>query len=85
MVITIAVLTIVVVAGNTYLAVINYRLQQTTGLFDKLKVMNDIPFDHPESLALAVHILTLVLLLCAVIWFLTIRFTRVKTPNLFNL
>ena len=81
--ITMTFLTLVVVAGNLYLAVINYRLQQTKGLFDKLRVMNDIPFDHPESLALTVHILTLILSLCAVIWFLSIRFSKAKF-NLFK-
>jgi len=81
--ITMTFLTLVVLAGNLYLAVINYRLQQTKGLFDKLRVMNDIPFDHPESLALTVHILTLILLLCGIVWFLCIRFCKAR-HNLFN-
>ena len=83
LIITMTFLTLVVLAGNLYLAVINYRLQQTKGLFDKLRVMNDIPFDHPESLALTVHILTLILLLCGIVWFLCIRFSKNKF-NLFN-
>jgi len=81
--VTTVLLTLVVLAGNLYLAVINYRLQQTKGLFDKLRVMNDIPFHHPESLALLVHVLTLILLSCAVIWFLTVRFSKARF-NLFK-
>ena len=76
--ITMTFLTIVVLAGNVYLAVINYRLQQAKGLFDKLRVMNDIPFHHPENLALIVHLLTLILLLCGIMWFLTVRFSKAR-------
>ena len=84
--ITLVAMVAFVLFGNVYLAVINYRLQEAKGLFEKLAVMNDIAIGQPESFALAVHIMTVSLVFSAVVWFIGMRlvFRKIKIPNFIN-
>ena len=87
---TLVLLIAVVLAGNTYLAVIYNKLQQIdhTTFGGSMEIYNIVygneNCSNPEGFALAIHILTLTLLLCGIISFLSIRFARVKIPNLFK-
>ena len=58
------------VAGNVFLAVVNYKLQEAEGLFGKLEVINDLPMENSESFALLIHILTVMyaLLVALYLW-----------------
>lgn len=84
--VTVIVLVAFVFIGNIWLAVINYKIQQVDsstlgGQVEIYKILYNGKIEQPEGLALAIHIMTITLILCAVIWFLSVRFATVKLPK----